>query len=371
MQIKWPVSTVVLLNNGNLHMIIKIVALFIFSSTVIANNMTELNALTEQIKQEEFKQMTSVLVNHKGQLVYEQYFNQGGQDVKNDMRSASKSITSLAIGLAIQDQLLAGVKQKVLPFFDDKLPIKNPDPRKAEIDIEDLLTMSNVLECDDWNSASRGNEERMYIIEDWTKFILDLPIRGTAPWRKTPEKSKYGRSAYYCTGGVQVLADIVERVSKQKMSEYLQTKLFKPLGIQAPEFSYTPLGVTGGGGGMRMTSRDWLEIGQLMMNQGTHNKQNIINAEWVDASFTRRAVIDEGRKTEYGYLWWIFDFKTADQTITAYAAAGNGGNYMFMIPALEAQVVITSTAYNTNYMHQQSQKILTDYVIPALLKHAD
>src|SRR5690606_34349406 len=323
----------------------------------------KLNKLTEQIKQNEFKKMTSVLVGHKGKIVYQHYFNQGGKNFKNDMRSASKSLTSLAIGLAIQDGLIKDVKQTVLPYFKDKMPIKNPDPRKSDITIEDLLTMSSLLECDDWNSASRGQEERMYIIEDWSKFILDLPIRGTAPWKKSPANSKYGRAAYYCTGGVQVLADIVERVSKQKMSDYLQTKLFKPLGIQAPEFSFTSMGITNGGGGMQMTSRDWLKIGQLMMNHGNYNNQSIINAEWINASFTRRAVIEESQKIEYGYLWWIYNFEVGGQTITAFAAAGNGGNYMFMLPKLNAQVVITSTAYNTNYMHQQSLRILTEHII--------
>ncbi len=324
-------------------------------------------SLTEKINNNEYQQMTSVVVSHQGQIIYEQYFNQGGPNVKNDMRSASKSMTSLAMGFAIQDGMIKDVKQTVLPYFKDKQPVKNPDPRKTTMTLEDLLTMSSQLECDDWNPASRGNEERMYIIEDWSGFILDLPIKGTPPWAKTPENSPYGRAFAYCSGGVQILTNVVERVSKQPMSTYLQSKLFTPLGIEPPKFSQAPLGVTNGAGGMRMTSRDWIKIGQLMMNQGQFNKQQILNKNWVNSSLKRRAVINAERNQEYGYLWWIFDFKVNDQTITAYAAAGNGGNYLFMLPSLNAQVVITSTAYNTNYMHQQSQGILTDHVIPVLM----
>ncbi len=353
-------------------MLKKLFYLMTFLSThASAVDELKLNDLTSKIKQAEFKQMTSVLVSHQQQILYEQYFNDGGPEVQNDMRSASKSITSLAIGLAIEAGLIKDVQQAVLPFFPDKMPINNPDPRKSAMTIEDLLTMSSLLECDDWNSASRGNEEKMYIIEDWSKFILDLPIRGTAPWRKTPAKSKYGRAAYYCTGGVQVLADIVERATGQKMSDYLQAKLFSPLGIQPPVNSFTPLGVTNGGGGMRLTARDWLKIGHMMQNKGQYNNQQIISSNWVEASFKRRAVIDADRKVEYGYLWWINDFTIGEQTITTFAAAGNGGNYLFMLPSLDATVVITSTAYNTNYMHRQSQKILTDFIIPALLKLSD
>ena len=342
--------------------------LLVFGLSAHANDNLQLTKLTEQINQNEFKQITSVVVSHKDKIVYENYFNESNAESKQNMRSASKSITSIAIGLAIKDGLIKNVQQTVLPFFKDKMPLDNPDHRKSKITIEDLLTMSSLLECDDWNNASRGNEERMYIIEDWSKFILDLPIRGTAPWRKTPEKSKYGRAAYYCTGGVQVLADIVERVTQQKMSDYLQEKLFNPLNIELPKHSFTPMGVTNGGGGMELTAKDWIKIGQLMMAGGTYNNQQILSKEWVNNSFTRKAVIEENRKIEYGYLWWIFDFKINDKTITAYAASGNGGNYSFMIPELDAQAVITSTAYNTNYGHQQSHKILTDYVIPALMK---
>lgn len=357
-------------------------AKLILMTTLVAGQMSgscaafDLSEITQKINNNEYKQMTSVLVAQDNQLIYEQYFNQGGVDVKNDMRSASKSLTSMAVGLAIHEGLIKNVDQQVMTFFEDKLPLENADSRKNNITIEDLLTMSSPLECDDWNNASRGNEERMYLIEDWTQFILDLPIKGTPPWKKPPEKSKYGRAFSYCTGGVQVLADVVERVTKKPMATYLQEKVFNLLKISPPEFSTTPLGITNGGGGAKLTSRDWIKIGQMMMNRGHFNGQSVMNSDWVLASLKRRAVIDEERKTEYGYLWWIFDFKIGTEAVknaeliskkvTVYAAAGNGGNYLFMIPSLNAQVVVTSQAYNTSYMHQQSQEILTKYIIPKL-----
>jgi CubicO group peptidase (beta-lactamase class C family) len=333
-----------------------------------ASEEASLDNLAEKINGNEFKQMTSVVVSHKNKIIYEQYFNNANAGSQHNMRSASKSLTSLAIGYAIEDGLIEGLNQPVVHYFKDKMPLKNTDPRKLKITIKDLLTMSSVLECDDWNSASRGNEERMYLIEDWSKFILDLPVRGIPPWKTTPEKSKYGRAYSYCTGGVQVLAEIIEKVTKSKMSDYLQSKLFNPLGIKKPEFSYTPLGHTNGGGGAKLTSRDWIKIGNLILNDGVIDTKQIINKNWIKESLIRRAVADENRNVDYGYLWWINNFKVNDKAITAYAAAGNGGNYLFMIPELNASVVITSKAYNTNYMHQQSQKILTDYVIPKLMK---
>jgi CubicO group peptidase (beta-lactamase class C family) len=340
----------------------------LFTVTVQAAEPIQLSALEQDIADETLKNITSVLVQHKQQLIYEHYFNEHHAQSQHDMRSASKSITSMAVGLAIADGLIKDVQQPVMSYFKDKQPVANPDPRKMHISIEDLLTMSSVLECDDWNSASRGNEERMYIIEDWSQFILDLPVRGIPPWKKKPEDSPWGRTFSYCTGGVQVLAELIERVTKQPMSDYLQSQLFAPLNIQPPQFSQSPLGHTNGGGGMRMTSRNWITIGQLMLSDGRHQGQQLIPAKWVAESFKPRAMIDEARKMSYGYLWWINQFDVNGQTLTAYAAAGNGGNYLFILPSLDASVVITSTAYNTPYMHQQSRAILTDHVLPALLR---
>jgi CubicO group peptidase (beta-lactamase class C family) len=122
----------------------------------------------------DLKKISSVLIARHGKLVYENYFNGSSTDALQDTRSATKSITDVLVGIAIDKKILRGVSAPILPFFPDKQPLENPDPRKSKITIEDFLTMSSLLECDDWNEFSRGNEERMYLIEDWVKFTLDL-----------------------------------------------------------------------------------------------------------------------------------------------------------------------------------------------------
>jgi CubicO group peptidase (beta-lactamase class C family) len=169
---------------------------------------SRLDAMEAAIRAGEFKKIGSVLVARHGQLVYERYF-EGDATTLRDTRSATKSITSLMVGLAIQDKKIRGWTPKFSICCPRRRNLQNPDRRKQKITLEDLLTMSLPLECDDWNDASRGNEERMYLIEDWAQFILDLPMRGRMKIGEAEQKPKYGRHFSYCTGGVFILSEVI------------------------------------------------------------------------------------------------------------------------------------------------------------------
>ena len=334
------------------------------SKTANVISTDKLQAMETAIRAGDFKKIGSVLVARHGKLVYEGYFD-GDATTLRDTRSATKSITDILIGLAIDEKKLSGVDARILELLPDHArKLQNPDPRKSKITVEDFLTMSSPLECDDWNDASRGNEERMYVIEDWAQFILDLPVAGHMHVGDKEEPEPFGRHFSYCTGGVFTLSEVIQKATGERTDRYAQEKLFGPLDITDAEWVYSPLNIPQTGGGLRLSSSDLLKVAQLYLNGGVWQGKRILNENWVGNSTRPHARIDN--ETEYGYLWWLKSFKSAGKSYPAFFMSGNGGNKILAFPSLDLAVVITSTNYNTHGMHEQTEKLLTEYVLPAI-----
>ncbi len=334
------------------------------SATDSSLSEAKLGSLDAAIRAGDFKKIGSVVVARHGKIAYESYFD-GDAATLRDTRSATKSITDALIGIAIDEKKLSGVDAKVLALLPEHArKLQNPDPRKAAITVEDFLTMSSSLECDDWNDASRGNEERMYLVEDWAQFILDLPIRGRMHVGEQVEPPPYGRNFSYCTGGVFTLSEVLGKATGMRTDRYAQQKLFAPLGITNARWVYSPLNIPQTGGGLRLSSRDMLKVAQLYLDGGRWQGTRIVGESWVKTSTQAHTRIDE--TTEYGYLWWLKSFKAGEKSYAAFFMSGNGGNKVVAIPALDMAIVITSTNYNTRGMHEQTEKILTDYILPSV-----
>ena len=335
------------------------------SPAEVGLSAARLQAIDDAIRSGEFKKITSVLIARHGKLAYDHYFGDFNAASLMDPRSASKTVTSMAAGLAVEQKFLK-LDSPIIDFFPDKQPLQNPDPRKSKIIVEDLLTMSSLLECDDWNDFSRGNEERMYLIEDWVKFTLDLPIKGFAPWATKPKDAPYGRSFSYCTAGVFTLGAALTKATHMPVEDFIQKNLFDPLAILEKQWPYSPLGLAQTGGGLRLRSRDFLKLAQLYLNGGVWNGKRIVPAAWVQTSIQPHAQIDEN--TDYGYLWWLKKFGPAEKKSAAFCMMGNGGNKICAFPDLDMAVVITSNNYSTRGMHEQTDKILSDYIVASVEK---
>ena len=320
--------------------------------------------LTRAVEAGEFQQVTSVVVSQNGQVIYEHYFDEGGADALRNTRSVTKTLTSVLTGLAIRDGRLSGVDATLAPLLEGRT-VAHPDPRKTAITVEDLMTMSSILECDDQNQWSRGNEERMYLVEDWAGFYLDLPIKGFAAWDVRPEDAPYGRAFSYCTAGVTTLGHLLEHAVGEPLQDYARRTLFDPLQFGAVEWQHTPLGVVQTGGGLALRSVDLLKLAELYRCDGVWDGQQLVPAAWVAASIQPSAQIMEG--IDYGYLWWLRDFEAGERAWSSFGMNGAGGNKVLVFPELNLSLVVTTTNFQVRGAHDLTDTLVTDYILPTVL----
>jgi len=294
-------------------------------------------------------------------LLAEQYFSGGGTDVLNDVRSAGKSITALAVGLAISDRKLKGVDSPVLAEFADLAPFAHASPVKDAITVEDLLTMSSAFECNDWDDASPGNEERMYQASYWTRFVVDMPIK--ADYKR--DDTGHGPFSY-CTAGAFLLGQLIQRVTGERIDQYIERRLFQPLGIEKVQWRFSPVREVLTGGQTRYRAQDLVKLGQLVLDDGNWLGRQVLPASWIHAMLTARRRAD--KDDDYGYFWWRRDFHTigSGRAHSGWYMSGNGGNKVVLFSDLDALVVVTSTNYNTRGMHQQTTELVERFVLPAL-----
>ena len=168
------------------------------------------------------------------------------------------------------------------------------------------------------------------------------------------------------TAGVVVLGDIINSVTGS-LENYADRALFSKLGITDYHWQITPTGLPMTGGGLGLKSRDLLKIGQLYLNGGKWNDNQIISEEFVQKSTEPHAEVGMF-DYEYGYLWWLSKFGQ-EQKEKAYFMSGTGGNKIVVIPELELVVVLTSTYYNGGMeSHNQTTKLMNEYIVPEIQK---
>ncbi len=289
-----------------------------------------------------------VVVVRNDQLVAEAYFNGYARDTQHDMRSVTKSFTASLAGIAIEQGLIT---------LDDTLPqhisrfeeFDNMDDRKRSIRVENLLNMQTGLDCDDGRDSSPGNETYMYRRDDWIKYVLGVPML-----------AEPGIFTSYCSGGVTVLGSIIAARAGSRLEDFARTYLLAPLNMSEVRWLHSPLGVTNASSAIQLRPRDAAKFGNLFLNGGRWNGVPVVPQGWVERSAQIPVAI---RNQAYGWLWWKSEFLVRGVLQPGMYAAGNGGNYIFVLPAERLVVVITASNYNRS---GPSEGFFRDSILPTV-----
>ncbi|MEW7292814.1 serine hydrolase domain-containing protein [Aquimarina sp. 2304DJ70-9] len=276
----------------------------------------------------------SILLVKNNELIIEEYFNENSIDKPHDLRSTTKSIRSILMGIAIDKGFVDDVNDPISKYLKSHVPTKNLDKRKEKITIANLLAMSSGFECNDWDKNSKGQEDKVYRKKDWIQYTLDLPM-----------VNKPGKVSNYCSMGAILIAEIISQSSGMTIGKFAEMYLFKPLGINNLKWGHTSdKEVIPSGKRLYMTSRDMAKIGQLILNNGKWNNEQIVSQKWVEESTTSKTKITG---IDYGYFWWNIPFKINEKVVVSKTATGNGGQYIMVFPELDMVAVFTGGAYNS------------------------
>ena len=310
-----------------------------------------------------------VIVRH-GKLVFEQYFagyderwDVAGQfdhdaTTKYDMRSASKSVISLLVGIAIDRKLIASADEPVVKFYPEYAAVKSPGWDK--VTLRHLLTMSSGMQWNEnlgWDDP-KNDEPHLGREADPIRYILSKPIAKPADTVWT-----------YNGGGTDLLGNMLERVSGKPLEAFAREVLFEPLGITDLEWKNYPMnGKIAPAVGLRARPRDAAKIGQLMLNRGAWGGRQIVSPEWIEQSVRPRyqAIGYFSGIFFYGQQWWLGRSLAQEKEVKWIAATGSGGQRIFIVPDRDLVVMTTSGLYFQRYQGDGALDMMANYILPSV-----
>jgi CubicO group peptidase (beta-lactamase class C family) len=295
-----------------------------------------------------------LLIARHGRLALEEYFYGFSREAPHDMRSASKSLTGVATGIAIDHGAPFRANSPVYPIFREYGDLAGNDARKKHLSVENLLTMTSGFVCDDNDDNSPGNEDTMQDQTrepDWYKYTLNLPMV------RDP-----GEKAVYCSAGINLLGGVIAKTTGVWLPDWLRDNLAEPLSIRRYHVNLTPQGDAYMGGGIKMRPRDFMKLGQVMLDGGRWNGRQIVSREWVERSLAPHSGLNA--RDDYGYGWHLLEFRVGQKTYRAFNAGGNGGQLLVVVPGLDLVVMITAGNYGD---YPTWSKFLTELVPQRIL----
>jgi CubicO group peptidase (beta-lactamase class C family) len=267
----------------------------------------------------------SLLVVKNGYLVFEKYYSWGSPEKYAVVHSVTKSVVSALIGIALDKGYLKSVDQKLIEFFPEYIKGES-DPRKKEISLKNLLTMSAGFRWNDRGPSMRN----WYSSSDWLKFAIQLPLENNP-----------GDVFNYNSSSSHLLSIILSKSTKTSTLDFAKKNLFEPLGVQSAYWHQDPQGNYIGGFGLGLSARDLAKIGFLYLNNGYWNGQSIVSEHWVKESTDQKIQAVSHPiygAFGYGYQWWV---KKIDGC-SSFRAWGRRGQFIVVVPELDLVIAVTS-----------------------------
>ncbi len=264
--------------------------------------------------------------------------------------SATKSIVSAVTGIAIDKGFIASEQVSAINYFiNDYTSFENWSSLKEDVTLEDLLTMRAGYQCADGGAGSGWIDAN-----DLVKYLWDLPMVNDP-----------GTTFSYCSGSTAMIGEIIKKASGMSYEDFAQTHLFDPLGINLTEYHYHNSGIPSLGHGMWLKPTDMAKIGQMFLDNGVWNGQQIVSSNWVDKS-TQTHQFLSGLGIHYGYYWWSRDFDVNGQDYRIYNAGGNGGQFIFVSIDLDLVVVFTAGNYDHPTLQSLPLDLMRSHILPCI-----
>lgn len=265
--------------------------------------------------------LKALIVARDGEVLTGRAYRGNALDAPTNIKSASKSVISLMIGIAIDKNILDGVDQTIAPILARDLPEKR-DPRLDAITIGNLLSMQAGLE-----RTSGPNYGRWVSSRNWVRFALAQPF-----------VDEPGGGMLYSTGSSHLLSAILTRRTGRSTLELARDWLGPVRGFRIGAWDRDPQGIYLGGNQMAMSARSLLAFGEIYRNGGkTPEGRQIISPEWIRQSWLPRT-ISQFHGEAYGYGWFLSRIGGEEVSY----AWGYGGQMLYIVPSLSLSVVMTS-----------------------------
>lgn len=298
----------------------------------------------------------AILIARRGRLVVEEYFHGESRDKPHDSRSASKSVAADLVGAAIHAGVKLATSDPVHGVMNGGSFPTGLEERKRALTLEHLLTMSSGLDCDDNDEKSPGYEDNMWESgePDFYRWSLALPM-ARAP----------GEAAVYCSANANLAAGMAARAAGETAQALFKRLLGDPLQMKRYYLPLSPAGDATFTGGLRFLPRDFMKFGQVHLDGGTWNGRRIFSKEWSQRATSPLAYLPP-YKQHYGYLWWVREYPYKGRTVRAFAAGGNGGQVVMVIPELELTMAFHAGNYNHSGGRKAERVYVPDLILPAI-----